>query len=75
MDQELTQPKGTYNGTIKKNIMKWREGHKKEYNEYMSKKVKEYYAKDPVKARQKRMCLYYLHKEWKRLCSIDLFPL
>ena len=62
-----------YNESIKKNIMKWREAHKKEYNEYMSKKLKEYYDRDPIKARQKRMCVYYFQREFKRLCNIEVF--
>jgi hypothetical protein len=49
-----------YNEKIKKSIMKWRENHKDEYNDYMREHI---YVKYSDKIKEKRMKKYYLEKE------------
>ena len=58
-----------YDEQKKKAIMKWREAHKDEYNEYMR---EIFYTKHSQKIKQKRMEKYYLEKEFKRLRNILL---
>ncbi len=58
-----------YDEIKKKAIMKWRETHKDEYNEYFREIV---YTKHCQKIKQKRMEKYYLEKEFKRFRNILL---
>jgi len=49
-------------------VYKYRETHKKEYNEYTNDKMKKQYIKNKDKLKMK----YQLKKEWKKLCDINI---
>jgi hypothetical protein len=51
-----------YNEKTKQSIMKWRQSHKDEYNEYMREQV---YTKHSDKIKENRMKRYYFQKECK----------
>ena len=52
-----------YTEAIKKNIYKWRETHKEDYNEYMLKVNTKSYYDNQEERQKKRMELYYYNKE------------
>jgi hypothetical protein len=54
-----------YTENIKKNIYKWRETHREEYNEYMLKLNMKHYYDNQEERKKKRMEQYYNNKEIK----------
>ena len=53
----------TYNATVKKSIMKWRETHNTEYLEYMRPHSLRYYNEHKDTCNARRIKLYYYKKE------------
>lgn len=56
-----------YNQKLKTNIMKWRDTHKQEYNDYMREVV---YKNNSDLIKLKRMKRYYFQKECIRFRNI-----
>jgi hypothetical protein len=52
-----------YNKTVQKTIMKWREAHKEEYNEYMRNKILERYNQNKELINNRRKELYHKKKD------------
>jgi hypothetical protein len=62
-----------YNKQTKTAIMKWRDTHKDDYNEYFTEYMREvYYKKNSDKIKEKRMKKYYLNKELETFRKILL---
>lgn len=55
---------------LKKNIYKWRENHKEEYNEYMRNTMKRAFERNPDAKRKMNLNRYYYKKECTRLNNI-----
>jgi len=63
-----------YDSNIKKNIYKWRENNKEQYNELQKNYSKSYYEKNREDKNDKVLKRYYLNQEMKKFRNILIDP-